>query len=72
MENIVFQLDADRLKQAEDRLNTVDKIIGLSGRVLEIGTGYGESCYLLATKYGCEVVGTEIRGYETWPVIHLW
>ena len=69
MENIISYLDVNRLKQAEDRLSAVDKIIGLRGRVLEIGTGHGESCYLLASKYNCEVVGTEIRGYESWSLI---
>jgi len=59
--------ESERLERAKKRLQAVDKIIGLTNqKVLEIGCGYGESCYQLATEFKSEVVGTEIMTHKSW------
>ncbi len=53
--------------QALTRASGMDRRIGLRGnRVLEIGAGRGHFCDVLASDYGCDVVGVDIVEYETW------
>ena len=59
--------DSSRLERARERASRLDKLLGLRGqKVLEIGCGHGDLAYILAKEYGCDVVGVEIRGYDTW------
>lgn len=62
-----FYDDESRLLRARERARDVDQLVGLRGkRVLEVGCGHGDLCYILAQEYDCEVVGTEIINPPSW------
>ena len=55
------------LAAAEKRAGRLDELIDIRGkRILEIGCGRGEVCYVLAKDYECSAVGVDIRGREEW------
>jgi len=62
--------DKSRLERARERASRIDRLMGLRGqKVLEIGCGHGDLAYVLAEEYGCQVVGVEVRGYDTWSAM---
>ena len=55
------------LAAAEKRAEKIDELIEIRGkRVLEVGCGRGDLCYILAKDYGCDVVGVDVISYEDW------
>ena len=53
------------LAAAEKRAEKIDELIEIRGkRVLEVGCGRGDLCYILAKGYGCDVVGVDVISYE--------
>ena len=57
------------LAAAEKRAGRLDELIDMRGkRVLEVGCGRGELCYVLAKDYDCDAVGVDIKDREEWSM----
>jgi SAM-dependent methyltransferase len=58
---------ADIAKRGEKRAKHLKQMFGIgNSRVLEIGCGRAEIAYALASRYGCTVVGVDIKRYSEW------
>ena len=56
------------IETSRRRATQLDKKHGLKGkRVLEVGCGRGHLSHVLATEFGCSVVGVDIADYDAWP-----
>jgi SAM-dependent methyltransferase len=61
-------LSKPRLEAAKGRASRLDSMLGVdsSQRVLEIGCGRGDLCYVLAKEYQCESIGVDVKKYKEW------